>query len=275
MTAGEMKEEALDAFKRNFWPCVIVSFISVIVGQIPVISISFPFGSWDMFDMSNSEGLGGAMSEFMQFDFFKTILTAFILYGFVILIGFSLVILILSVFVFGPVRIGCCRFFKDNLEDNASIDGIFKDFKLNYGNRAKAILIVNSACFLVSLINLPLFIGWLYFKAFALFIIVVSLAAFYLRIRFVMLPYVFADNPDIDWKNALKMSAAIMKGEVYNFIWFTITFAGWAILGLFTLGLGYILWLYPYYKSSVARFYLEVSSGYISDDSGFSDLTIE
>jgi len=66
--------------------------------------------------------------------------------------------------------------------------------------------------------------------------------------------YIMYDNPDIKPLEALKKSQAMMKGYKGKFFMLYLSFIGWALLGLLTLGIGY-LWLYPYVGVSMGNFY--------------------
>jgi uncharacterized membrane protein len=64
--------------------------------------------------------------------------------------------------------------------------------------------------------------------------------------------YIMYDNPEMKPLEALKKSQIMMKGYKGKLFLLWLSFVGWAILGLFTVCIGY-LWLYPYI--SVANFY--------------------
>lgn len=66
--------------------------------------------------------------------------------------------------------------------------------------------------------------------------------------------YILYDNPDMDSKAIVAESERLMKGNRLKYIWLEITFIGWMILALFTLGIG-LLWLIPYIATAVICFY--------------------
>jgi uncharacterized membrane protein len=47
-------------------------------------------------------------------------------------------------------------------------------------------------------------------------------------------------------------------------LWLGLSFIGWSLLGLLTLGIGYI-WLIPYMYTSYAAFYEEVKKEYLEN----------
>jgi uncharacterized membrane protein len=66
--------------------------------------------------------------------------------------------------------------------------------------------------------------------------------------------FVLYDNPDMKPRQALKESIRMMKGYKGKCLGIHLSFIGWVLLGLLTLGIGY-LWLYPYMYMTFANFY--------------------
>ncbi|MBY6037267.1 DUF975 family protein [Fictibacillus nanhaiensis] len=69
--------------------------------------------------------------------------------------------------------------------------------------------------------------------------------------------YVLKDQPDIGINKAITESRKLMKGYKWKFFVLQLSFIGWVILCLLTLGIGF-LWLAPYMSSSSAAFYNEL-----------------
>jgi len=66
--------------------------------------------------------------------------------------------------------------------------------------------------------------------------------------------YLLKDNPDYGIFEAITESRKRMNGYKWKYFLLNLSFIGWGILGLFTLGIGY-LWLIPYIYASNAAFY--------------------
>lgn len=64
---------------------------------------------------------------------------------------------------------------------------------------------------------------------------------------------------DMDYKifNSMKYSFLYMKGNLFKTLWLYITFIPWILLGLITLGLGF-LYIGPYLQTVYANYYLEI-----------------
>ena len=54
-----------------------------------------------------------------------------------------------------------------------------------------------------------------------------------------------------------------MKGHKFDLFCLMLSFLGWVILSMFTLGIGY-LWLAPYMYTTMAAFYEDVKADYES-----------
>lgn len=75
---------------------------------------------------------------------------------------------------------------------------------------------------------------------------------------YAMAPFVLADNPGMTANQAITRSKEIMQGNRWRLFCLEISFIGWALLTVLTLGIG-ILWLNPYQNASRAAFYRELT----------------
>ncbi|MBM6618974.1 DUF975 family protein [Bacillus suaedaesalsae] len=69
--------------------------------------------------------------------------------------------------------------------------------------------------------------------------------------------YVYRDNPHINYSDAITESRRLMDGHKWDFVVLHLSFIGWFILSIFTLGIG-MLWIMPYMQASKAAFYEEL-----------------
>lgn len=70
--------------------------------------------------------------------------------------------------------------------------------------------------------------------------------------------FIMAENPEMSAKEAMEVSMQMMKGNKWRLFCLQLSFIGWGILCIFTLGIGF-LWLSPYMNAATAAFYDEVS----------------
>ena len=73
-----------------------------------------------------------------------------------------------------------------------------------------------------------------------------------------MVNFIIADNPDISPFEALKKSYQMMKGFKWKYFCLLFRFIGWFILGVVTVGIGF-LWMAPYLSMSSVIFYENIS----------------
>ena len=66
--------------------------------------------------------------------------------------------------------------------------------------------------------------------------------------------YVKIDHPDYDWRACLDESKRITMGHKGELFLLDLSFIGWAIVCVFTFGIGY-LWLIPYMTATKAEYY--------------------
>lgn len=78
-------------------------------------------------------------------------------------------------------------------------------------------------------------------------------------IRYSMSFYILADNPNMGIMEAINESKRLMEGNKWKFFCLNLSFIGWAILSLFTLGIGF-LWLMPYMEVTMIAFY-DIANG--------------
>ena len=80
-----------------------------------------------------------------------------------------------------------------------------------------------------------------------------------------MTPFILKDYPELSANQAINLSMKMMEGRKFDLFYLYLSFIGWGILALFTLGIGY-LWLMPYMYTSTAAFYQNVKEEYIANN---------
>ena len=73
-------------------------------------------------------------------------------------------------------------------------------------------------------------------------------------LSYAMTPYVLKDNPNMKSNEAIEESMRLMSGHKAELFLLSLSFIGWALLSLLTLGIGF-LWLIPYMQTAYAHFY--------------------
>lgn len=108
--------------------------------------------------------------------------------------------------------------------------------------------------FLVGLLNSIFIFLWT-----LLFIIPGIIKAF----AYTLVPFILADEKykDLGYLDVIKKSEEIMKGHKGDLFVFELSFIGWHLLAICTLGILYI-WLLPYYKTAKYKFLYDIKTSY-------------
>ena len=72
--------------------------------------------------------------------------------------------------------------------------------------------------------------------------------------RYALAPYIMADNPQISGKEAIEASKALMKGKKGKLFCLDLSYIGWILLSILTLGI-LMLWVQPRMEAAHAAFY--------------------
>lgn len=78
-------------------------------------------------------------------------------------------------------------------------------------------------------------------------------------LRYSMALYILHDNPQLSGTDAINKSKEMMDGFKGKLFGLYLSFVGWGVLCVLTLGVGF-LWLFPYIKASEAHFYEELKN---------------
>lgn len=80
-----------------------------------------------------------------------------------------------------------------------------------------------------------------------------------------MIPYILAENPKIKRKKAFELSKQMMKGNKWKTFILDISFFGWYLLSVLTLGLLSILWVNPYNTATITELYMTLRKQAINE----------
>ncbi len=153
--------------------------------------------------------------------------------------GTSIVALLVKVFLLHPLEVGGRKFFFDNGRNTASLNEVSYAFgSRNYFNVVLTMFvrdIFNSLWFLLFVI--PGFIKVYSYR---------------------LVPYILFENPGIDPMTAITRSREMMNGHKMEAFLLDLSFIGWFILGVLSLGLGLFFWVSPYMSAAQAEFYRSV-----------------
>ena len=128
----------------------------------------------------------------------------------------------------------------------AGFESLFDGFRKGLGNNIVAGILVQFFAFLWSL----------------LFIIPGIVKSY----AYSMTYFILADNPDMAPTDAIKMSQEMMKGKKWRLFCLDLSFIGWFLLSILTLGILF-LWIAPYNMMARAEFYESIKPQPAQDES--------
>lgn len=178
----------------------------------------------------------------LGYDVYSTMLRRFVLASIVS----YLIRLLYNFLVVYPFEVGCCRFYMDAHYKEPAHKALIAGFSENYVNVIIVQLLRHLKVFLWSLL---LFIPGV-IKNYETF----------------MVPYLLAENPDIDRKEVFRLSREMMNGNKLNVFVLNLSFIGWIILSTFTGGAAYIFFVGPYYDASLANIALRIRAEHKSKE---------
>ncbi len=253
---SELKKKAKATLSTAYWKCVLVAFCMVLVSgggsgtgvnpNNPVLTDN-DFGTF--FGGSDSHGSAGRDSDEF-FDGFEESLgedleeakNAFSLMAgsifgifLVIFLVIAIVSIAITVFLLFPLQVGCRKFFMNASRGRFELGDMGAAFNKSYMNIVKTMFLKDLYTFFWSL----------------LFIVPGIIKSYEYR----MIPYILAENPDIDTREAFAQSKAMMTGDKLNAFVLDLSFIGWILLTLCTCGIVGIFYVNPYYYNTDAEMY--------------------
>ena len=219
-TIQEVKEKGKAAFKANYWPCVGVGLLmSVLTG-----GTAFSSGA-----QGNSTELQNALESG------QTEAVAGIMIGFAVV---SIVSILVKIFIANPVEVGGYHFFRKNAEEPGAPFALIKTGFQDFGHTFATLLLRD-----------------LFLILWALLFIIPALIKGY---SYCMVPFILAEHPELSATEVITRSRAMMNGHKWRAFVLDLSFIGWMLLGVVTLGLGFIFWTEPYMYSTRAALYLKL-----------------
>ena len=73
--------------------------------------------------------------------------------------------------------------------------------------------------------------------------------------EYLMMPYILAENPEMETKEVFARSKEMMTGEKWRAFVLDLSFIGWKILGILTCCVLSVFFVSPYYYSTLAELY--------------------
>lgn len=234
----QLKIKGKLAFQRNYWGVVLASFVTALLT-----------GSYSASTAGESyvreNGSGGNVSQNIQQD----------LHGFdfnaapnigkvsvIIVIAIVAAIILIRIFVSLTIEVGGCRFFIRNASAPENAATVFSGFNRHDYKHTTFVLLCRD----------------IFQSLWSLLFIIPGIVKHY---EYSMIPYILAENPDIDRKEAFALSRQMTDGHKMDLFIMDLSFIGWYLLGALTCGLLGLLWTNPYINCTWAEAYLSLKQG--------------
>ena len=261
-TRKELKAKARARLSANYWRMVLAFFIITLVtgGGVGIsykmnnknINVKEIFSSDKSFNekvqdfnqnsAETPEKYIGKIADFAEDTFkdkeesLRPVVATIIIVCVVIVLLIFLVSAGITIFLRNPLYVGGMGFFLSNAERDGEIGEFGLAFRKNYLQ-----------------IVLGMMLRGLYIILWSLLFVIPGVIKAY---EYRMVPYILADNPDIKQRDAFDLSKAMMRGNKWRAFVLDLSFIGWGLLSLLTLGLLTIFFVGPYEQQTNANLYL-------------------
>lgn len=216
---AELKMRGNMAFKKNYVSAVVVALLMGIFGTV----------SGESSARRVSEN-----SDIYSGNLFNVGMITGLLAGITTVV--ILIVLVAKVFVGNLLKMGGYRFFILNQTAQPGIGTLLDGFRSGH--------YVN--------IVLTMFLRDLFTALWSLLLVVPGIVKHY---EYLMVPYIIAENPAMDYKEAFQISKQMMDGEKMEAFIMDLSFLGWYLLSAVTCGLLAIFYVNPYVQASLAEMY--------------------
>lgn len=216
---AELKMRGNMAFKKNYVSAVVVALLMGIFGTV----------SGESSARRVSEN-----SDIYSGNLFNVGMITGLLAGIATVV--ILIVLVAKVFVGNLLKMGGYRFFILNQTAQPGIGTLLDGFRSGH--------YVN--------IVLTMFLRDLFTTLWCLLLVVPGIVKHY---EYLMVPYIIAENPAMDYKEAFQISKQMMDGEKMEAFIMDLSFLGWYLLSAVTCGLLAIFYVNPYVQASFAEMY--------------------
>ena len=234
-TNQQFKNEALAALRGNWGKAVLLTLVYLILVGIAAGPVSYQSVQMETYMQENGARTVYQMASLMQDPEYLAMAQR--------LNGTSGLTTLVSILLIFPFAVGFLNSLRKLLVtgDNNLVPNAFHIAFSNYWHKVWAML-------------------WAYILTVfwsLLFIIPGIIKSF----SYAMTPFIIEEYPELTATEAIHRSRMMMRGHKFDLFWLLLSFIGWGILNIFTLGIG-TLWLVPYMETSMAAFYGEVKNDY-------------
>lgn len=228
---SQTKREARECLRGHWTPAVLAIAVFFVVGVLCtspnyIYQLTHPEYVQDLTYAAQTNDMSAMMNIYGSITRYSSISSL-------------LSILVLNVIVVGLVN-AFLKFYKE--KDTSITRNMFNLAFKDYGHKVLGMFLMN-----------------LFIVLWTLLLIIPGIIKSF---SYAMTPFILDEYPTVGVGDSIDISRKMMKGHKLDLFLLELSFIGWGILCIFTLGIGF-LWLYPYMQTSIAIFYEDVKAEYI------------
>ena len=225
-TCSLLKTNAKQALRGRYWRCFWICLVLGLVG-VGGSSASTGGSRYTMDTVTGSDTAYDRVANYLDSLSYQMLMTILI-----VAVLAAVISLLWSIFVAAPLEVGRDRYFMESRQALSPAATVTSVFRTPYMNVVKVQFLK----------NLKIFVGTLLFVV----------PGIYWDYCYALVPYLLAENPYMTTTRAMQLSKDIMDGEKFHYFVLGLSFAGWILLCMFTLGIGYFF-LEPYRQATDAE----------------------
>lgn len=222
-TRSELKGRAKFLLKQNYWYSVLAALMYTFF-----LGNGFTY-SYNILKNKNSE-VETSIQGFYPILMFGIAATVAV----VVVISF-IVYLAIAYFLWNPMTVGCCKFFKNGRDGRQDVKDIFR--MVRDCNKT---------------VRMTMLLKTIYLTLWSLLFIVPGVIKGY---EYAMVPYLLLDHPEMSRQEIFAESKRMMMGNKWDAFVLDLSFIGWHLLGACTFGILTFLYVNPYQYYTEAELY--------------------
>lgn len=211
---------------------VLANVLSGILSGSAIFSYRIPNSQLDLSKTDVNTFIESLKKSIENGTFGKIVIVCFIAMIIATLLGY-----LVNIFAHEHIRVGEKKAYIELRNGNMNLDHILRGFTANYLNVVKAAAI-----------------KWLYITVGNILFVIPGII---FSFRYMMVPYILAENPNISPSRALEISSILMKGNKFNAFVMRLSFIGWYLLGTILCCAG-IRFVDPYYTMTETELYCDL-----------------
>lgn len=228
---SQLKWEARETLRGNWAPAVLATVVYMLIATLCIspnfiYQFTHPTYAQDLAYAAQTNNISDMMGIYRGMSRLSSISS------------------LLSIFVINVLEIGfMCAFLKLYRERDTEITANMISFSLkNYWHKV-----------------LGMFLMGLYIILWSLLLVIPGIIKVF---SYAMTPYILNEYPNVGVDDSIDISRKMMKGHKLDLFLLELSFIGWILLSIITMGIGF-LWVVPYMQTALAGFYEDVKAEYV------------